>query len=69
MHAHTHRYGQCLLYRRDWQNRGSPCDVFYEIGVDRVFLPTGRSLNNLAILTQFAADASIIRDVIEEPCR
>ena len=69
MCMHAHRYGQCLPYIRDLRNVDTPCDVFYEIDVDRVFLPNGRALNNLDLLTKYVADAKAIGYIIEEPCR
>ena len=69
---HAHRYGQCLPYRRfikNMQIRVNLCDVFYEVDVDRVFLPKGRALDSIYILIDFAADASAITDMLQEPCR
>ena len=63
------RYGQCLTYTRERLNRDNPCDAFYEIDVDRVFLPSGRARDNFPLLLSFAADVNIIKDIIEEPCR
>ena len=50
-------------------NRPIPCDVFYTIDSDKVFLPSGRALDSLSILLSFAADTNIVMDILEEPCK
>lgn len=43
--------------------------MFYTIDSDKIFLPSGRALNNLPILLTFAADANIVVEILQEPCR
>ena len=50
-------------------DRTTPCDVFYTPGVDTVFLPHGRALNRLDILSNFAANMKVVTDIVEDPCK
>ena len=64
-----YRHGQCLTYTKKVINRPIPCDIFYTIESDKVFLPFDRAQNNLIWLLDFAADANIVLDILEEPCK
>ena len=58
------RHGQCIAY-----TGGNPCDVFYVVNEDRIFLPFGRAQNNIFALNRFAAQAEIIVEGVPQPCR
>ena len=64
-----YRHGQCLTYTKKLINRPIPCDIFYAIESDKVFLPSGRARDNLIRLLDFAADANIVLDILQEPCK
>ena len=50
-------------------SRPNPCDVLFTSGVDYVYLPNGRAFGSLDILNSFAADANVLINLIDEPCR
>ena len=50
-------------------SRPNPCDVLFTSGVDYVYLPNGRAFGSLGILNSFAADANVLINLIDEPCR
>ena len=63
------RYGQCIPYQRYIDGRSTPCDRFFTVGVDRVFLPHGRARNDIFQLISFAVDATIATNLLQPPCR
>ena len=58
------RYGQCVPY-----TGGNSCDVFYIIGIDKVFIPNGRARDDIDKINSFAEQAKVIVENIQEPCR
>ena len=58
------RHGQCIAY-----TGGNPCDVFYKVNEDRIFIPFGRARNSIDALNLFAAQAEIIVEGVPQPCR
>ena len=64
-----YRHGRCLTYTKKVINRPTPCDIFYTVESDKVFLPSGRALNDFNRLLNFAADANIVLDILQEPCK
>ena len=63
------RLGQCIPYTESTNNRTNPCDKFYTIGVDMVYLPNGRALDSLPTINEFASDVNLVVDILPAKCR
>ena len=63
--------GQCLPYEAGSEpgTDPNPCNQFYEVGVDRFYLPSGRAGNEPRILYNFAVDTRAIVDFLAPECQ
>ena len=70
IHTHTHRLGQCIPYSAEFffGPRPNPCDRFYTIDVDTVYLPNGRADDSLTRLNEFAANVNPLVDLLRPQC-
>ena len=69
-----YRLGRCVPFTPERMQftgttRENPCNRFYTPHVDNVYLPRGRARDDIRYLNNFAADASLVIDVLQEECR
>ena len=64
--------GQCIPYTTETISSTTGtnlCDIFYRPGIDYVYLPFGRALDDLRELNDVAADSSRVIGLMRPVCR